>query len=472
MDPSARCYPAPKREWAWAVQLYSLRRAGGWGIGDLGDLLALARWSADLGAGALLVSPLHAVDLVAPVQPSPYYPSSRLFRNPLYVDMGEPAPASLTASPLIDHDAVAATKLRGLEARWRAFTADDAFDDYREEHGQDLLLWATFCVLAESHGRDWRKWPPGFQRPDTGDVARFVTANNDRVAFHAWVQWVIDTQLAAVADAIPLIHDVAVGFDPAGFDAWLFQDSLASGVNIGAPPDDFNPAGQDWGLPPFDPDRLREADYEPFRKTIRAGARRGGGLRVDHVMALFRLWWVPHDAGPEAGEYVSYPHDDLLDVLCEESQRAKAFVVGEDLGTVLQSTRDELHRRGVLSYRVLWFEDDAPPAWPAQSLAAVTTHDLPTIAGVAAGTDGSAEMRERLAPGDSVEDVVVRTYAELATAPSAVVTATLEDAVGVEERPNRPGTTDRENWSRPLPLTVDELVGDERVAKVARALRR
>jgi 4-alpha-glucanotransferase len=256
-----------------------------------------------------------------------------------------------------------------------------------------------------------------------------------------------------------------VGSAPDGADAWLWQDVLAGAVRVGAPPDAFNADGQDWGLPPFVPWRLRDAGYEPFVQLLRASFRHAAGLRVDHVMGLFRLWWVPEGDGPAAGGYVRYPGTELADILALESVRAGAFVVGEDLGTVEDEVRHALEARGVLSYRVAWFEDEPPPRWPPMSLAAITTHDLPTVAGVADDVDdpdGAFAPRLRALvdaapPGDPAPTVVLA-HRALATAPSHLVIATLEDAVGVIERPNVPGTTtEHPNWSRALPITLEEL---------------
>jgi len=254
---------------------------------------------------------------------------------------------------------------------------------------------------------------------------------------------------------------------------------FARGVRVGAPPDAFNSAGQDWGLPPFVPWRLRAVGYEPFAATLRAALRHCRGLRIDHAMGLFRLFWIPEGAPADEGAYVRYPATDLLDVLAIESVRASATIVGEDLGTVEDEVRATLHDRGVLSYRVLWFEPGPPSDYPRQALAAATTHDLPTIAGVWTGVDAPPGMAEQLAavggaaPGASTGDVVVAAYAALAEAPSMIVLATLEDALCVTERPNVPGTTvERPNWSRALPLPIEEIEGDATATAVAATLDR
>jgi 4-alpha-glucanotransferase len=303
----------------------------------------------------------------------------------------------------------------------------------------------------------------------------------------------IELQLAEASEAIGIINDLAIGVDPEGADAWLWRDSFASGVTVGAPPDEFNLAGQDWGLPPFDPWKLRAQAYEPFIETIRSGMSHSAGIRIDHVMGLFRLYWIPEGSSPAEGTYVRYPYEDLLNILALESNRAGAFVVGEDLGTVEDVVRDEMEERNMLSYRLLWFEEEPPKRFPEKALAAVSNHDVPTIAGLWTGADIEAlralglEVNEEgleaqlarlrkwtgLAPTAPVEEVIEATYELLAEAPSAVVMATLEDTLGVVERPNLPGTTDeRPNWSIPLPLTLEEVIADPRVERAAKTLGR
>jgi 4-alpha-glucanotransferase len=274
------------------------------------------------------------------------------------------------------------------------------------------------------------------------------------------------------------MQDLPVGVDPNGADAWVWQDLLATDVTVGAPPDEFNTLGQNWGLPAFVPHKLRAAVYRPFRQTIQAALRHAAGLRIDHVMGLFRLFWIPREAEPRTGAYVRYPADELLAILALESQRAQAFVVGEDLGTVEAAAREQLDAYGLLSYRLLWFETAPPGRYPERALAAVTTHDLPTVGGLWTGADlraqrelglkpnedATEQIRERLrrltglAEGAPTEQVVERTYRLLGEAPSRIVTATLDDACAVTERPNMPGTLSAwPNWSLALPLSLEEL---------------
>ncbi len=507
-----RCHlPPDLRTWGWAAQLYATRSRESWGIGDLADLRRLAVWSRRLGAGMCLLNPLHASVPDYP-QPSPYYPSSRCFRNPLYLRVEEVPGAAedagfdlaslaaegraLNRDRRIDRQAVWKLKKTALEHLWSRFSAsggDPAFDAFRAEHGETLEDFATHCAMTERFPGAWTGWPEEYRRPDSPAVDRFAAEHADRVGYHAWLQWLTEAQLARAGAEIDLMQDLAVGVDPGGADAWLWQDTMALGMRVGAPPDDFNAKGQDWGLPPFDPWRLRLAGYDPWIRTVRFGLRAAGGIRVDHVMGLFRLFWIPAGATAAAGAYVRYHHREMLDILALESHRAGAFIVGEDLGTVEDFVRQELAERGVLSYRLLWFEPHRPPEFPEQALAAVTTHDLPTIAGMWTGADladqqaigldpneeGARAIRDKLADwSDSPDDatpaeVVVNTYRLLAQAPSMILTATLDDAAVVEERPNVPGTVEeRPNWSIALPVPLEELEESPTAAAVADALGR
>jgi 4-alpha-glucanotransferase len=502
----------------WAAQLYGLRSRRSWGIGDLGDLATLA--AGPDRPGFILLNPLHA----APASDdSPYYPSSRLFRNPLYLAV-EAVPETaaldgpererlaalaaagrdLTGARLLDRPAVWRRKDEALRACWRALPRRPerlaAFQAWRAAT-PELEAFATFSALRERHPGDWRAWPAGLRHPGSAELAHWGAAHPDEVGYHAYLQWLLDEQLAAAAaraagdERVGLVNDLAVGFDPAGFDAWWMQDQLAPGVTVGAPPDALGPGGQDWGLPAFVPSRLAGSGHAPFASTLRAGLAHAGGLRLDHVMGLFRLYWIPRGAAPSEGTYVRYPADDLLGVLALESLRAGALVVGEDLGTVEPRVRRRLSAERVLSYRLVWFEREPggrprrAARYPRLALAAVTTHDLPTAAGWLSGDDlrhlgeigvvapermaaeAARQACEReelcrlleregvLAAGErSVGEVVAALYAFLARTPAMLVAVTLEDAVLARERPNVPGTTsERPNWRIPLPVPLDDL---------------
>jgi 4-alpha-glucanotransferase len=513
------------RAWGWAAQLYAVRSRASWGIGDLGDLAGLLAATAPLGAGFALLNPLHAA---MPTEPSPYNPSSRVFRNPLYLHIEDVpelagldprdrarvealarAGQTLLDKDRIDRPAVYRLKDEALRlaqaALGRAPGRRDGLAAYRAAT-PNLERFATFCALQHVHGQDWRTWPAAYRHPGRPEVGAFGEQHHLEVAYHAWLQWLLDEQLAAVRPGwgqLGVVNDLAIGFAPDGFDAWSFQDELAAGMSVGAPPDPLGPRGQDWGLPAFVPDRLTAGGYAPFAQTIRAGMAHAAGLRIDHVMGLFRLFWIPEGAEPAQGTYVRYPADDLLGVLALESAAAQALVVGEDLGTVEPGVRERLAAEGVLSYRLAWFEhgpDDGrrrAADYPRLALAATTTHDLPTVAGFFSGTDidhlydigvatpGGPEQADQeaqreslcrlledeglLAPDErSVPAIVAALYGFLARTPSMLVAATLEDAVEAHDRPNVPGTIDqRPNWSLPLPVPLDDLAADPRVRRLA-----
>lgn len=493
--------PAPgRRTWGWQVQLYQLRSARSWGIGDYADLCALAREMGVRGADVLLVNPMHAVTPVLPIQPSPYFPSSRRFADQVAVAVDAlpeyaAAPAAVRAEvdalrppsgPLIDRDAVWTAKRAAF-----ALLLPDQVRPAPEVDWTGLDGFAVFCALAERHGVSWQAWPSRLRQPGPAAAA---AADPELVRLHRWIQQraveQLDAAQRAARDAgmaIGVVHDLAVGVDPVGADAWLLPGDLATGATVGAPPDPFGQLGQDWGFPPFRPGRLAETAYRPFRQVVRASLQHGGGLRVDHVMGLFRLWWVPVGLGAVNGTYVSYDHEAMLRVLVLEAARAGALVVGEDLGTVEPEVRRALDGAGVLGSAVLWFtreEDEItplPPArWRERAVASVSTHDLPTAYGFLADEQVRVraklgqldrpveeeearvrEERERLLammraeglarPGAPDSEVVLDMYRLLARTPSAVVLAMPADAVGDLRQPNLPGTLDQyPNWRLPL----------------------
>jgi 4-alpha-glucanotransferase len=550
----ARLPGPPGRTFGFMAQLYSVLSSRSWGMGDLGDLADLAAWSGrTLGAGFLQINPLHAAVPGRPTDPSPYRPSSRRFPDPVYLRIEEvpeyaylPAEAReeadrllrraaalrdnvLLKDALIDRDAVWELKSAALELLRTVPLSPGrraAYADFLAAQGQALDDHATWSALAELHGPDWHSWPAGLRDPRSPQVARARGAHLDRVDFHCWLAWLTDTQLGAAQRAareagmpVGIVHDLAVGVHPGGSDAWAMQDVLAAGMSVGAPPDAFNARGQDWGLPPWRPDALAATGYAPYRDLVARMLRHAGGLRMDHVMGLFRLWWVPEGRPPTDGAYVRYDAEAMLGLLALEAYEAGAVVIGEDLGTVEPGVREELADRGVLGTSVLWFERDysgadadrrplPPAAWRESCLATATTHDLPSTA--ARLTGEHVELRHRLglltrplaeeqaADGAEVaewiallgrlgllpegtgdeEAVVKAVHRFLARTPARMVGVWLPDGVGDRRPQNLPGTSDEyPNWRLPVagpdgvPLTLEQLASSRRLHDLAEEVR-
>ncbi len=514
--------PEPPETWGWMLQLYALHSAASWGMGDLGDLTTFVRAGQD--AGLILLNPLHAITPTLPVPASPYSPSSRRFANPLYlrvsdtdeyrradealraeVDALRPAPP---ADGLIDYSAVWTAKRAALELLWPSAAPVDLDAD------PGLTDFAVFCTLAEKHGANWQEWPAELRRPDTPEVA--AVRDDPRVAFHAWLQHLLNAQLDAANDAaraagmpVGVVHDLAVGIDPSGADGWLLQDVLAAGVHAGAPPDAFNQLGQDWGLAAWRPDQLIATGYAAYRDMLRRIFRHAGGLRVDHVAGLWRLWWVPPGMGAAEGTYVRYDPEAMLGILALEAHRAGAVVIGEDLGTVQPVVTEGLQEQNMLGSAVLWFTRDPddpdegylpPGRYPRNALASISTHDLPTARGFLSGEHiriraelnqlagpvaderkhAEADRAQLLAmlraekligPDAGEDEIVVAMHAALRSTPCRLVTASLYDVLDEVRQPNLPGTTDEyPNWRIPLPASLEEIRDDPRVARVVAVL--
>ncbi|WP_222593426.1 4-alpha-glucanotransferase [Aeromicrobium flavum] len=506
--------PEVPRTWGWMLQLYALHSRGSWGMGDYVDLAEMARRAGtEQGAGVLLVNPVQAFMPTRPLERSPYSPSSRRYANPLYLRVSETAAfraaddetraAVLALAPdhdtgLIDYDEVWAAKLAACEMLWATGI------DTQADIDPDLLMFATFSALAEVHGADWREWPEELRNPIGGAVAEAERSLADRVAFHAWLQRLCREQLdearSAARDAgmaVGIVHDLPVGVHPGGADAWALQESFASDVRVGCPADAFNPLGQDWGLPPWRPDKLAESGYAPFRDVIRSVLRHADGIRVDHIAGLWRLWWIPPGEPAHRGTYVHYDADVMLGILALEAYRAGAVVVGEDLGTVEDEVTETMHERGMLSSAVLWFERDweapgqphvPPEQWEPETMASISTHDLPTVAGwlqdervriqadlgLLAGTaeeayaeaesDREAMLDLLRAEGVPDDDLVVALHAVIARASSRLVLSSPADASGQVQQPNLPGTVDEyPNWRIRLPMDLDQFFADDRV---------
>ncbi|MGW3019270.1 4-alpha-glucanotransferase [Streptomyces longwoodensis] len=545
----------PGRSHGLLVQLYSLLSSRSWGMGDLGDLAELTGWAGrDLGVGFVQVNPLHAAVPGTPTDPSPYRPSSRRFPDPVHLrveDVPEYAYADdqetlrslreraarlraavLEKGELIDRDAVWDLKRQALELVARVPLGpgrDAAHRAFLAEQGQALEDHATWYALAEVHGSDWTRWPDGLRDPRSAETARARAELRDRVDFHKRLAWLTDTQLTdaqraarEAGMAVGIVHDLAVGVHPEGADTWAQQEYFAAGMSVGAPPDAFNARGQDWGLPPWRPDRLAACGYAPYRSLLRALFRSAGALRIDHVMGLFRLWWVPQGEPPTQGTYVRYDAEAMLAVLVLEASRAGALVIGEDLGTVEPGVRERLRERGVLGTSVLWFERDwtgdghplPPESWRADCLATATTHDLPPTAARLSGEHVElrdrlglltrpldveraeaaadiAEWREVLARlglaaagsgagegGSSEEAEVQAVHRFLLRTPAHMVGVWLPDGVGDRRPQNLPGTWDQyPNWRLPVadaegrPVTLEEVAASPRMRALMEVLR-
>lgn len=549
------------RVWGLAVQLYGLRSNRNWGIGDFTDLRGLVNFTADYGGAIVGVNPLHALFGHDAGHVSPYSPSSRAFVNALYLDVEaipeflecEAAQALVAstefrarqqcqrAGELVDYAAVAAAKLEVLRLVYRHFRERHlnagseravAFRRYLDAGGTALEQLARFeAIQAWMYALDraiwgWPVWPEKYRDPDSPAVAEFAVAHADAVTFHAWLQWLADDQLAEVGRealrrglGIGLYLDLAVGASPGGAETWRWQRVFAD-AHAGAPPDDFSLQGQDWGVPAFVPHLLREAAYAPLVELLRANMRHAGALRIDHVMGLVRLFWVPAGGTPGEGTYVAYPLEELLGIIALESQRNRCLVVGEDLGTVPDGLRPRLAECGLLSYRPMLFERDGtggfkpPGAYPRQSLVCAGTHDLPTLAGMWSGADLSARSalglfpstrqheallaeraedrtrllaalaHEQLLPAGYSGDpdrvprldhrLVMAIHAYLARTPSQVLMVQPEDVLGVEPQANLPGSRDDQhpNWHRRLPLGIDGWRDDQRFIDLQDVLRR
>ena len=532
---------ADTRGWGMMAQLYSVRSERSWGIGDFADLADLADMTGRLGADFVLINPVHAAEPVPPMTPSPYLPVTRRFVNPMYIRVedvretaylspadlslvewaGEPARALDGDTGPVDRDAAWTAKRSALEVVFavpRSPARQAAFDRYVAEEGPGLTTFALWCALEEhfagsGSGELGSGWPDDARDPSSPAVAALRDALADRVAFYTWLQWVADQQLAAAQRAaldagmaLGIMHDLAVGVHKDGADVWSLGPVLARGASVGAPPDMYNQQGQDWSQPPWNPDELARAAYRPWRDMLRTVLRHAGAVRIDHVLGLFRLWWIPEGNSAADGAYVRYDHDAMVGVLMLEALRAGVVVIGEDLGTVEPWVRDYLAERGILGTAVLWFEheDDgrprAPEHWRRMQLATVTTHDLPPTAGYLAGEH--VTLRERLGLlAEPVEVVQARAAAEreamiqalrerglvdddasertvveamhryvLAT-PAVLVGVSLADAVGERRAQNQPGTdTEYPNWKVPLADPAGNLVSVEELARNPRLL--
>lgn len=540
------CYVPPELEqnrklWGLSLNLYSIRSRSNWGCGDFRDLNSIANWLARLNAGFVVINPLHALLNKRPYDISPYSPVSRLYKNLIYLDI-ERVPEvqeskkariamknktfkdkikKLSKSDFIDYDEIAALKEEMLLYAFEIFYEEHykkntyrgkSFEQYISEEGDHLQAFALFWALYKRNGsQGWLTWQEGYQLPSSEDVHRFKQDNQKDIFFYCYIQWLIDTQLKSIFEGLKntmpvgLVFDLAIGSMGCGSDVWNYQDSFALGINVGAPPDDFNPTGQDWGFPPLIPERMKETGYDFFIQTIRKTMKYGGALRIDHALGMFRLFWIPQGCLPSEGAYVKYPSEDLLRIIALESVRNKTLIIAEDLGTVGENIHDRLRDFKMLSYKLLYFERNypdpsfkSPEDYPRNVLCAVTTHDLPTINGFWISRDIEIKKTLGLYINDekyllhmanrkrdkklllealsqqgivkesshleNIEDtpmtleLCLGIYEYLGKTPCMLLSVSLDDILGIQEQQNLPGVVDLYPcWRQKLPFELDAI---------------
>ena len=538
-----------RRAFGLVANLYTVRSDRNWGVGDFTDLKQLVQWTGEIHGAFVGVNPLHALanqgkDI------SPYSPVSRLFRNPLYIDV-EAVPelhvapkvaaridhpefegelSALRADPHVRYEQVMALKMPILEELHRVFierersagtARAEAYDAFVREQDPELTRFATFVAIAEvQKSWSWRDWPEALQNAN-GDVVRQLQREHEtRVDLHRWIQFELDRQLGTVADVarksrlpIGLYQDLAIGTSPTGADTWSQPELFIQQASIGAPPDPYSASGQNWGLPPIDARALRADRYRYFIRLVRSGFRHAGALRIDHVMGLFRLFWIPEGKTGKEGAYVEYPAADLLGILALESVRHNALVVGEDLGTVPNEVPPALEKWGVLSSKVLYFERETrgfkpPERYEPLALATANTHDMATLAGFWEARDIEQRARVGLIDGDDALQEARRTREEekrtllarlaheeilpsasepndkaqlrgaihefLCRTPAALVGLALDDLAGEVDAVNLPGVgpDKHPSWKRKMSMTIDEMRMSDEVHKALRCGRR
>jgi 4-alpha-glucanotransferase len=556
------------RAWGLSVNLYSIRSGQNWGAGDFSDLRSLVEWIAGLKGSFIGINPLHAIPNSQPFGVSPYSPISRLYRNFIYLDT-EKVPEvaasdelkktisskkyrkeieNLNKEALIAYERIASIKETILRKAFDIFHAKHyshstnrgkAFRKYLVEEGSALARFATYMALydhfsGKGHRKgdrqpccySWQEWPEHYRDPSGQAVEEFRKEHKIEVLFYQYIQWLIDGQLRDIAEdaakhgmKIGLYHDLAVGSAGSGSDAWSYQNVIAGGTEVGAPPDDFSPDGQTWGFPPMLPEEMRETGYELFIQTMRRNMKSGGALRIDHALGLFRLFWVPEGLTPKDGAYVSYPAEDFLRIIALESIRNHTVVIAEDLGTIGENMREALQRFQMLSYRLFYFERNypdpsflPPDKYPAMALCAVTTHDLPTLTGYWGGRDielrkqagkyrDEAQWQEQIYARERDKGLILRAlkshgilspeypsdpvmipqimpelcravYQYLARTRCKLLLVSLDDIIGTMDQQNMPGTIDAHpNWMQKTPLTLEEMMKDRRFVDLSEMLK-
>ncbi|HDR2369876.1 TPA: 4-alpha-glucanotransferase [Enterobacter asburiae] len=554
-----RCYEPQallegKKLWGACVQLYTLRSDSNWGIGDFGDLKKMLVDVGERGGAFIGLNPIHALYPANPESASPYSPSSRRWLNVIYIDVNalddfknsKEAQAwwklSTTQQALkqardadwVDYSTVTALKMAALRLAWKGFSQRDdeqmaAFRQFVTQEGESLYWQAAFDALHAYQVKEdemrwgWPVWPDAYQSVDTPEVKAFCEKYADEVDFYLWLQWLAYSQFAACWQVsqgykmpIGLYRDLAVGVAEGGAETWCDRELYCLKASVGAPPDILGPLGQNWGLPPMDPHVMAARAYEPFIDLLRANMQNCGALRIDHVMSVLRLWWIPYGETADHGAYVQYPVDDLLSILALESKRHQCMVIGEDLGTVPVEIVSKLRDSGVYSYKVLYFENDhektfrAPKAYPEQSMAVATTHDLPTLRGYWESGDLTLGKTLGLYPD---EEVLRGLYQDrelskqglldalhkqgclpkraghkaslmsmtatlnrglqryIADSNSALLGLQPEDWIDMAEPVNIPGTSYQyKNWRRKLSTTLEKMFADDGVNKLIKDL--
>lgn len=554
-----RCYEPPalrqgEKLWGSCVQLYTLRSAQNWGIGDFGDLKAMLPEIARRGGSFIGLNPIHALYPANPESASPYSPSSRRWLNVLYIDvnsvedfhLSEGAQAwwqrpdtqqlltAARAAEWVDYTSVTTLKMAALRLAWKTFAARDddqmaAFRAFVKQEGDSLYWQAAFDALHVYQVKEdalrwgWPVWPETYRDTESKEVKRFCQQHTGEVDFFLWLQWLAHSQFSACWQVsqqhqmpIGLYRDLAVGVAEGGAETWRNRDLYCLQASVGAPPDILGPLGQNWGLPPMDPHVMVARAYEPFIDLLRGNMQNCGALRIDHVMSMLRLWWIPYGETADRGAYVHYPVDDLLSILALESKRHRCMVIGEDLGTVPEEIVGKLRKSGVYSYKVLYFENEPkkgfrkPAAWLDQAMAVATTHDLPTLRGWWDGGDLSLGKTLGLYPDEEVlrglyqererakqalldalhaagclpkrvghKASLMSMTAELnrgmqryiADSSSALLGLQPEDWLDMASPVNVPGTSNQyKNWRRKLSTSLAEMFSDASVNKLIKDL--
>lgn len=532
------CYMPQELEngktWGLSVNLYCIRSSQNWGTGDFGDLKKIVRWISELKGGFIGINPLHAIPNKKPFGISPYSPITRLYKNFIYLDI-ESIPEvkelmahdreiqdslnELRSCELIDYEKVASLKISVLRNAFEIFYREHYLKDsirykdfqrYISEEGNNLESFAAYMALSEEFGESWQQWPEGYRTPSSHTVREYKKIHEKEILFYSYIQWLIDEQLKEIVKhsrmPVGIYHDLAIGSIGGGSDAWMAQDVIADAIDLGAPPDDFNPTGQNWGLPPLVPERLKESGYEFFIQTIRKNMQHFGALRIDHALGMFRQFWIPKGMPASHGAYVKQPTEDLLRIITLESVRNRTVIIAEDLGTIGENVRETLFRFYMLSYRLLYFERNypdpsflSPERYPDIALCAATTHDLPTLYGWWVGRDIDLKKRLGIFPDESAwqrnisererdksllieaiksqglfsdahspyldemtPELCLVIYEYLARTPCKLVAVSLDDAIGTIDQQNMPGITDSyPSWMQKTPVTLEQMLSDK-----------